>query len=111
MKLTLLSHKEISTLYLPEKCAGRYWLRSRNDDGKQLDIISVEALRTIKADEEDKWLIKSNRRFVIVHTDDKVIQSTPLNLLALYKIQSVDKKTFYTFYGTVHIEQKAVHRI
>ena len=41
MKLTLLSHKEISTLYLPEKCAGRYWIRSRNDDGKQIDVISV----------------------------------------------------------------------
>ena len=55
---------------LPEKCAGRYWIRSRNDDGKQIDVISVEALRAIKANEEDKWIIKSNRRFVIVDKDE-----------------------------------------
>ena len=98
MKLTLLSHKEISTLYLPEKCAGRYWIRSRNDDGKQIDVISVEALRAIKANEEDKWIIKSNRRFVIVDKDDKLVQSAPLSLLALYKIQSADGKMRFTLF-------------
>ena len=98
MKLTLLSHKEISTLYLPDKCAGRYWVHSRNGGGKQIDVISVEALRAIKANEEDKWIIKSNRRFVIVDKDDNVIQSVPLCLLALYKIRSADGKMRFTLF-------------
>lgn len=98
MKLTLLSQNEISTLYLPEKYAGRYWIRSRNEDGKQIDIISVEALRATESNEEDKWIIKSNRRFVIADKDDKVIPSVPISLLSLYKIRSADGKKRFTLF-------------
>ncbi len=98
MKLTLLSQNEISTLSLPEKCSGHYWIRSRNEDGKQIDIISVEALRATEAGEEDKWMIRSNRRFVIVDKDGKAIPSMAISLLSLYRIRSVDGQKQFTLF-------------
>lgn len=99
MKLTLLSQNEISSISLPEKHVGRYWLHSRNADGKQMDIVSVEALRAVKSGDEDKWLIKSNRRFMVVDKDKKALQSAELSLSALYKIQSAAGEYCYTLFA------------
>lgn len=98
MKLTLLSHSEISSISLPEKHIGRYQLHSRNADGKQIDIVSVEALRSTDNASEDKWIVKSNRRFVVVDKDGKVLQSVPLEALSLYWIQSADASLRYTLF-------------
>lgn len=99
MKLTLLSQSEISNISLPEKHIGRYWLRSRNADGKQIDVVSVEALRAVESGDEDKWLIKSNRKFFIVDKDGKAQQSDELSLSKLYKIQSAYGNCQYTLFA------------
>lgn len=98
MKLTLLSYNEISSISLPEKHIGRYWIHSRNADGKQIDVISVEALRAINANDADKWILKSNRRFVIADKSGNVIQHIELKPSSLYKIQSADGKFQYTLF-------------
>lgn len=99
MKLTLLSQSEISSLSLPQKHIGRYWLNGRNTDGKKMDIVCVEALRAVESDGEDKWLIKSNRRFTLVDEKDEPVQSAELSLSKLYRIRSDDKKFRYTLFA------------
>lgn len=99
MKLTLLSLSEISSISLPEKHIGRYWLHIRNADGKQIDVVSVEALRAVEPGDEDKWLIKSNRRFMVVDKNGKALQSVELNLSTLLRIQSADGKHHYTLFA------------
>ncbi len=99
MKLTLLSQSEISSISLPEEHIGRYWLHSRNAVGKQMDVISVEALRAFKPGDEDKWIIKSNRRFMLVDEDKKTLQSGELSLSKLYKIKSADGESSYTLFA------------
>ncbi len=85
MKLTLLSHSGISNSYLPDKYVGRYWLRSRNADGKRFDVVSVEALKAAEVGGTDKWIIKSNRRFSVIDKNGKVLQNVPLEMHSLYK--------------------------
>lgn len=99
MKLTLLSQNEISTLSLPEKCTGRYWVRGRNENGKQMNIVSVEALRGAGENGEDMWAAKSNRRFVVVDKEDKVIPGVPIRQLALYRIRSADGRRRFTLFS------------
>ena len=99
MKLTLLSQSEISSIPLPEKPIGRYWLHSRNADGKQRDVVSIEALRAAGPGDEDKWLIKSNRKFMVVDKDGKALPSVELNLSNLYRIQSADGKSRYMLFA------------
>ena len=98
MKVTLLSRWEISSITLPDVYAGRYWIKSRNDDGKLVNIVSVEALRSVSADEADQWIMRSNRTFKIVDKNGAVFPSIPLKLLELYNIQSIDGKRTYTLF-------------
>lgn len=98
MKLTLLSQSEISSVTLPEKCMGRYPLRIRNENGKQTDIISVEALRAAGAGERDKWILKSNRRFSVIDKDKNPIGNVELGVSQLYRIQSADRTHSYTLF-------------
>ena len=99
MKLTLLSQSELSSISLPEKHLGRYWISSINTDGKKMDIVSVEALRAVESGNEDKWRIKSNRRFTLVDEKDESVDSAELSLSKLYRIRSIDKKFYYTMFA------------
>lgn len=98
MKLTLLSQNEISTLSLPEKRTGRYWVRGRDENGKLMNIVSVEALRGMGEKEEDMWVVRSNRRFAVIDKDDNIIPTLPLYELALYKIRSTDERRRFTLF-------------
>lgn len=101
MKLTLLSHQEITSLSLPEKAVGKYMLRGRNAKGRLIDIISIEAVRSA-GDDEARWIARSNRRFMLIDKDkdgnQKVIQSIPLKPLALYHIESADGTLKFTLF-------------
>lgn len=98
MKLTLLSQKEYSSIILPEKHAGRYWVHGRNSSGKMKDIIVVEALRSMKSGSDSHWILKSNRRFRILDKSNKEIQSVPLYPHELYRILSTDGSLEYVLY-------------
>lgn len=99
MKLTLLSLSEISCITLPQKHIGRYWLRLRDVDGKQKEIVSVEALRAVEQGSEDKWIVKSNRRFFVADQNGKAVSSVELDLYTLVRIQSADGKNQYTLFA------------
>lgn len=101
MKLTLLSQQEISSLILPEKVVGQYKLRGRNNKGRLIDTVTIEAVHSADGDEA-QWIVKSNRRFVLIEKDrdgnKKVIQSVRLEPVELYRIQSVDGALSFTLF-------------
>lgn len=98
MKLTLLSQKEYSSIVLPEKQAGRYWVRGKNSSGKMTDIVVVEALQSMELGGSSQWILKSNRRFRIVDKNHNEMQSIPLNPLEIYRIQSTDGSLKFVLY-------------
>ena len=65
MKLTLLSQQTFNSIVLPEKYAGRYWVRGKNAAEKMTDIVAAEALRSTESGGASQWILKSNRRFKI----------------------------------------------
>lgn len=92
MKLTLLSKKEYTSMILPDKFIGRYWIRGCNTDGKMSDIISVEAVHSTDDEVASHWVMRSNRRFKIVDKSGNTIPNIPLDPLELYSIQSSDNQ-------------------
>lgn len=90
MKLTLLSQQNLSVAILPEKCAGRFWVRSKNRAGKFLDIVAVEAQRNAETNGAPQWVLRSNRKFKVLDGDGRAAASIPLSPLALYRIESTD---------------------
>ena len=92
MKLTLFSQQEFSTLILPEKIAGRYWVRGKNTSGKMTDIIAVEAVRPTDNSTSPHWIIKSNRRFKLIDGNHNVMQGVVVAPNELYKVNSADGK-------------------
>ena len=98
MKLTLLSMYGITSMTLPEKIIGRYWLRSRNNEGKLINIVSVEALLSTESRAAVQWILKSNRSFQIVDNRGETIQNVPLENLGLFSIQSTDGNYCFTLF-------------
>jgi S-DNA-T family DNA segregation ATPase FtsK/SpoIIIE len=92
MKLTLLSELEYTNLTLPPKKAGRYFIRGKNENGKLIDIIAVEAEKNVTIE----WIIKSNKRFSLIDNEGNAVQSVVIEASQLLKIQSADKNTVYT---------------
>ena len=90
MKITLFSQAEFNSLYLPEKIAGRYWVRGKNISGKMSDIVSIEALRVTASNNVSQWILKSNRRFKIFGTNNAEVQNVQISPHELYKIHSTD---------------------
>lgn len=98
MKLTLFSQEEYFSTVLPEKCAGRYWVRGRNADKLMTDFAAVEAVRPAEAGGTSTWSLKSNRRYSIVDNHNDILPSVQLNPLELHKIQSADGENKYVLY-------------
>lgn len=101
MKLTLLSKQEYTTITLPKKIVGHYWVRGRNHNGKIMDVVSVDAVRSTEEGVESQWTVKSNRRFeVIDHSNNaaNAVASLSIKPLELYHIRSTDKKINYTLF-------------
>ena len=73
LRLILLSSEEYTSLTLPGKCAGTYWVRGRTVGGRLVDLISVEAQME---NGEPHWTLKSNRRFQIFDRSGPATQIT-----------------------------------
>jgi len=99
MKLTLLSKQEYTTITLPEKCAGQYWVRGKNAVGKMVDVVAVEAVRSHETNGATGWVLKSNRRFKVTDKVGDVAPNVPIKPLELYTIQSVDKNLKFVLYA------------
>lgn len=99
MKLTLLSKQEYTTVTLPEKVVGHYWVRGWNPNGKITDVVSVDAVRSTEEGVEDQWVVKSNRRFELADKSGNSISNFKIGPLELHRIQSTDGRIKYTLYS------------
>ncbi|MDR1703303.1 MAG: type VII secretion protein EssC [Clostridiales bacterium] len=100
MKLTLFSENDYTSITLPERYAGHYWLRGKDggDQGNRADIVAVEASRSLESGGVSEWRVKSNRRFSVVDKDNNELLSAVLNPMELYRVQSKDRKVKYILY-------------
>lgn len=99
MKLTLFTPKTFSTMLLPQKCAGQYWISARDDDGKTTRILAVEGVRGTGTGGSDRWVMKSNALYQIVDREMNVMAKASLELLSMYRIRSTDGTSEYRLYA------------
>ena len=83
MKLMLFTPELFSTILLPKKCAGQYWITARDTSGKSMKIMAVEGIRSAEAEGEGEWILKSNSRYRIIDGDGKVVSKAPVRLRML----------------------------
>lgn len=98
MKLMLFTPELFSTILLPKKCAGQYWITARDTSGKSMKIMAVEGIRSAEAEGEGEWILKSNSRYRIIDGDGKVVSKAPVRLRMLYTIQSTDGSRTFRLY-------------
>jgi S-DNA-T family DNA segregation ATPase FtsK/SpoIIIE len=92
MKLTLLSKCDYTSLTLPLKNAGRYFIRGKKENGKLINLVTVEAVKN----DTTEWVIKSNKRFSVIDKEGNAALSVAIEPSQLLKIQSADKENIYT---------------
>lgn len=86
-------------MVLPDKCAGTYWIRSKDISGKMRNILEVETVRSTEPDNDSaQWVLRSNRRYHIIGTNDQPVQSSVLQPLQLYCIESSDRRVRFVLY-------------
>lgn len=99
IKVTLLSRFVSTSVILPERCAGQYWVRAANQQGKLVNVIAIEAIQGPEPDAPAQWNLVSNRRFRAFASYDDKRTSIPLELRTLYQVDSADKKNSYALYS------------
>jgi S-DNA-T family DNA segregation ATPase FtsK/SpoIIIE len=85
MVVTLMTDKKYSTISLPEKVGGQYWLKLADSRAPSRDLIGIEGAA-------GQWRLKSNKNVSLLDKDspgkDKaVIKSTELSLLSVYYLR------------------------
>ena len=79
MIVTLLGVKSISSITLPEKVRGKFYLRSDEDDC----AFSIEAV-------EDKWILQSNQNKMLYDLDGRLQREISLLPMQVYPILDDD---------------------
>lgn len=111
MKLTLFTPHSFSTLLLPEKCAGQYWICATDISEKKTKVMAVEGVRLSSEVFAEQWILKSNARYKIIGEQHEVIPHLPLELLSLYRIQSADGTTEFRLYTEPLSDDRKTFRV
>lgn len=86
MIVTLITRSKIESLTLPEKVRGQFWLQW-SELGSTSKLISIEA-------NEEKWVIKSNRKASVIDESGKPIRSVVIGPQKIYviKVENYDER-------------------
>ena len=83
MLVTLMKADRLSTITLPVKIKGRFWMNDLDPNGKLRKLISIE-------DVSGKWVIKSNRITNILSADATDKKNTVLEAFSFYSLHIKD---------------------
>lgn len=96
MTVSVIGKEEYTSVILPEKCAGTYWLQIRNQQGKLDDAIAVEAKRS-EDGSESNWYIRFNRRYRSRQDPDvREMVLVPLTITNVIDTQRQESYYIYT---------------
>lgn len=98
MKLTLFSPTSFTTVTLPRKCAGQYWMYDNRALGNSVNIIAVDGIRPTASNPVGEWVLKSNACFQVIDRHHEIIPSITLEPMNIYRIQSPDGRSKYLLY-------------
>ena len=111
MKLTLFTNDRIITEFLPEKCAGHYWIHREDASGRLNQVIAVEAERIQKNAAEAKWVIKSNNKYAIyVPSSDAEFEKAEITAGSLYTIREKKTGVIYKLFCEPLTDDRSMYR-
>lgn len=78
MIVTLLNKESITSITLPEKIRGQYWITDPKA-GTQKKLISIEGIN-------GEWILKSNKDVKVLDNSGKIIRNTVISPLSIYNL-------------------------
>ncbi len=92
MIITMISPKQLSTLSLPQRISGRYWLSVKTSDGTSMDIAYVEGV-------QERWLLFGSRTLKLLDAQNQETDSVALSgehqVISAKSQESGEKFQFY----------------
>ena len=64
MIVTLIGQDQISTLSLPKRVSGQYWLSAQTETGDSVNVADVEGV-------QDKWILHGSLALTLLNADGK----------------------------------------
>lgn len=89
MVINLIGKDAFTSITLPQKIRGQYWLYSGDMSDKER-IIGVEGIN-------NQWILKSNKHYKILSADGTVVKNTVLSELCIFVIQKDSDEKMYVF--------------
>ena len=72
MIVTLISPDEISTISLPERISGRYWIFGRENNGQTVAVADIEGI-------QDQWYIHGSPDLDLLDGNGNPVNSLPIS--------------------------------
>lgn len=85
MILLLLRNDYLSSMNLPDKVQGQFWLKDKGCDLNE-EVVAVEGYN-------GEWLLKSNNNYRLCNGEDRVI----LKKNVIYKLENYRKEILFVF--------------
>lgn len=92
MIITLMTREKYNTITLPEKIGGQYWLKYYDNTKGTENSICIEGVA-------EQWLVKSNKRVLIIDNEGKTLKNTSITPLNVYYLK-IDNSEINAFIYT-----------
>lgn len=89
MIVNTISKDGISSISLPPKVTGQYWLYEGSNDSTER-LVGIEGIN-------NEWILKSNRQVKILDSSGNAVKSTVLSPLCIYVLQNNNNKKTFVF--------------
>lgn len=91
MIVTLIKQDRLFTTFLPNKVMGQYWLKDFDKNGKERNLLSIEAI-------SGSWVARSNKKVMILDNNKNSIQEVPLSNYLFYNLKVLNEEEKVSMY-------------
>ncbi len=85
MVINYIRNNQMYSITLPEKVKGQFWIKNFEESANSKDLVSIEA-------KENKWIIKSNKKVVILDSNNNYVESVILTDSSLFKMKFLNSE-------------------
>lgn len=89
MIVTIISKERISSVSLPQKAAGQYWLYDESKDTPER-LISIEGINS-------EWVLKANRQVKLIDNKGNTLKNTIIYPLCIYVLLKGESERIFVF--------------
>lgn len=91
MIVTLIKQDRLFTTFLPNKVMGQYWIKDLDTNGKERNLLSIEA-------NSGNWVARSNKKVTIINASKEILNEVILSDYLFYNLSILGSEEKVSMY-------------